>query len=39
MEVAAGFYGPRSAEGREARRLAESFWRRAKERYGEQPGS
>lgn len=38
MEAAASLYGPRSAEGREARRLAENFWRRAKERYGEEPG-
>jgi Tfp pilus assembly protein PilF len=38
MEAAASLYGPRSAEGREARRLAENFWRRARERYGEEPG-
>lgn len=38
MEAAANLYGPRSAEGREARRLAEDFWRRAKETYGEDPG-
>jgi len=38
MEAAASLYGPRSAEGREARRLAEDSWRRARESYGEESG-
>jgi hypothetical protein len=38
MEAAANLYGPRSAEGREARARAELLLRRAQEVYGEQPG-
>ena len=38
MEAAANLYGPRSAEGREAQRHAEEFWRRARVTYGEEPG-
>jgi len=38
METAANLYGPRSAEGREARRRAEVLWRRARVKYGEDPG-
>jgi hypothetical protein len=38
MEAAVKLYGPRSAEGRQAERRAEAFWRRAREAYGEEPG-
>jgi len=37
MEVASNLYGPRSAEGREARARAEALWRRARAAYGKQP--